>query len=254
MTITSDNYEEWFYRYAEGELDAEQRAAVEAFAAQHPDLAEELALYSPSLKMEAEPMVYADKESLMRTQPRAIVLWRWAAAACTAGILLAGVWQFGFGGYEESPMVAKVTLPQPSMTRTYTATPAPTAQAEAVAATIKRSTVAKPTTRVPSPTLSEPAREDGTAPAPQPTAEEVEPQADMTQTEPTTAAEPVVVIHHEIYVTASAEPVIVQEESFPDTPESGIEGLRALGRGFTARLRAEALQVESKARVALASL
>ena len=50
MTITSDNYESWFYRYSEGELNAEQRAAVEAFAAQHPDLAEELTLYDPSLK------------------------------------------------------------------------------------------------------------------------------------------------------------------------------------------------------------
>ena len=51
MTITSDNYESWFYRYSEGELNAEQRAAVEAFAAQHPDLAEELTLYDPSLKL-----------------------------------------------------------------------------------------------------------------------------------------------------------------------------------------------------------
>ena len=53
MTITTDNYELWFYRYCEGELDERERREVEAFAAQHPALAEELSLYDPGLKLQA---------------------------------------------------------------------------------------------------------------------------------------------------------------------------------------------------------
>ena len=67
-------------------------------------------------------------------------------------------------------------------------------------------------------------------------------------------AEPVVIVHNEVYVVASTEPEIVQEETFTDQPEGTIESLRAFGRGLTARLRAGALRAEGNARVALASL
>ena len=40
MIITTDNYEEYFYQYCEGGLTDKERAIVEAFAAQHPKLAE----------------------------------------------------------------------------------------------------------------------------------------------------------------------------------------------------------------------
>ena len=92
MTITPNNYEEYFYRYCEGELTAEERAAVEAFAAQHPELAEELSLYDPALKLEEPPMAYPDKESLMHHKAKVLPLWRWAAAACVAAVLISGVW------------------------------------------------------------------------------------------------------------------------------------------------------------------
>ena len=84
MTITTDNYELWFYRYCEGELDERERREVESFAAQHPALAEELSLYDPGLKLQAPPMVYADKEHLMHREQRVVPLWRWAVAACLA--------------------------------------------------------------------------------------------------------------------------------------------------------------------------
>lgn len=72
MTITTDNYEEYFYQYCEGELNAEERAAVEAFAAQHPNLAEELSLYDPALKLVESPMPYPDKGGLMRHEAKVV--------------------------------------------------------------------------------------------------------------------------------------------------------------------------------------
>ena len=92
MIITTDNYEEYFYRYCEGELTAEERAAVEAFAAQHPYLAEELTLYDPALKLEEDPLPYPDKGGLMRHEGKVLPLWRWAAAACVATVMIGGVW------------------------------------------------------------------------------------------------------------------------------------------------------------------
>ena len=52
--VTIDNYEYFFYQYAEGLLTEAERADVEAFARQHPDLAEELSLYDPAVKAEAK--------------------------------------------------------------------------------------------------------------------------------------------------------------------------------------------------------
>lgn len=92
MTITTDNYELYFYRYAEGELNAQERTAVEAFAAQHPELAEELALYDPQLKLEEQPMACPNKEQLLHREAKVLPLWRWAAAACVVALLVGGVW------------------------------------------------------------------------------------------------------------------------------------------------------------------
>ena len=110
MIITTDNYEEYFYHYCEGELNAEERAAVEAFAAQHPDLAEELSLYDPALKLEETPMPYPGKEGLMRHEAKLVPLWRWVAAACVAAVLLGGVWMLwpDGGQVEQGAVVAEL--------------------------------------------------------------------------------------------------------------------------------------------------
>ena len=115
MTITTDNYEEYFYRYCEGEMTAGERAAVEAFATQHPDLAEELSLYDPALKLEESPMPYPDKEGLMRHEAKVLPLWRWAAAACVAAILLGGVWLLwpDGGQVEQGAVVAELNQDTP---------------------------------------------------------------------------------------------------------------------------------------------
>ena len=106
--VTIDNYEYFFYQYAEGLLTEAERADVEAFARQHPDLAEELSLYDPAVKAEAAPELFPDKESLLRHEPVRLPVWRWAAAACVAGLLLVGVWQFA-GRSLQQPIVAELT-------------------------------------------------------------------------------------------------------------------------------------------------
>ena len=126
MIITTDNYEEYFYRYCEGELTAEERAAVEQFAAQHPELAEELSLYDPTLKLEEPPMVYPDKESLLRREIKVLPIFQhtpslrvtpfkrgWAVAACVAAVLIGGVWLMWPNGKPTEPtgMVAQMRQP-----------------------------------------------------------------------------------------------------------------------------------------------
>ena len=106
--VTIDNYEYYFYQYAEGLLTEAERADVEAFAQQHPDLAEELSFYDPAVKAEAAPELFPDKESLLRHEPVRLPVWRWAAAACVAGLLLVGVWQFA-GRSSQQPIVAELT-------------------------------------------------------------------------------------------------------------------------------------------------
>lgn len=119
MIITTDNYEEYFYRYCEGELTAEERAAVERFAAQHPGLAEELSLYDPALILEETPLPYPDKESLMHHEGKVLPLWRWAAAACVAAVLIGGVYLMWPNDKptEQTGMIAQnrqpVTAPKP---------------------------------------------------------------------------------------------------------------------------------------------
>lgn len=254
MTITTDNYELWFYRYCEGELDERERREVEAFAAQHPALAEELSLYDPGLKLQAAPMVYADKEHLMHREQRVVPLWRWAVAACLAAAAVAGVWRLTLTGTPEGPMVAQATLPQPLPEKLpATATETTIAVDDAAPTAAKRPRVHTPA-RVS--TLSATPAE-GTQPAPAADVVAAEPATPMAEA-PLPAVpfkdEPTVVIHHEIYVVAEAEPVTVEEDTATAEPESGLESLFALGRSLGARLRAERLKVQGEARVALASL
>ena len=265
MTITSDNYESWFYRYSEGELNAEQRAAVEAFAAQHPDLAEELTLYDPSLKLQpSAPMAYADKESLLHRPPAVVSLWRWAAAACAVGVMLAGVWFFTPSGEPDSPLIAETHLQQHLSHQG--GEPSPTTEGAPTADQATHSPTLTPK-QAPLPAQTavrhrSPKRAStAVRKQPQPTSDNASlpteaalPLPETPTAEALADAEPVIIVHNEVYVVASTEPEIVQEETFTDQPEGAIESLRAFGRGLTARLRAGALRAEGNARVALASL
>ena len=91
MTITTNNYEEWLYRYCEDLLDAEQRAAVEAFLAKHPEAAADAALYDPNLRLESTCEECPNKEQLLRHEP-ARIGWKWTIAASIALLISAGLW------------------------------------------------------------------------------------------------------------------------------------------------------------------
>lgn len=92
-TINENNYELWLLRYAEQELTAQEQEAVEQWLAQHPEAAEELALYN------AAPRLQRDETIHYAARPRqASTLWpvvrRWAAAAIVAAVLLTSVLLF----------------------------------------------------------------------------------------------------------------------------------------------------------------
>ena len=63
--LTRDNYEEAFLLYIDEELTADQKAAVEAFAALHPDLQEELHLLMDTKLPALENVAVMDKSFLM---------------------------------------------------------------------------------------------------------------------------------------------------------------------------------------------
>src|SRR5687768_13209134 len=61
--ITLENYEEWFLLYVDEELNAEEKAAVEAFAVRHPHLQEELDLLCGT-RLPAETLKLENKSEL----------------------------------------------------------------------------------------------------------------------------------------------------------------------------------------------
>lgn len=253
MTITTDNYESWFYRYSEGELTERERMEVEAFIAGHPELAGELKLYDPDLRLQAVPMVFADKESLMRHERKVVPLWRWAVAASVVGAMVVGTWLFAFNREAESPLVAQATVQQPQPAQpAATATPAP--------ATTPAPAVAKPRTiQTPPPSASPKVLQPQTivaeaASAAMPT-ELDNPDIDVVPSETPAESQPTVVIHHEIYAVATTDEDTVEESiAYYFEPESGIESLLSLGRGIGTQLRAKTLRARGSAKQLLASL
>ena len=66
MNINRHNYEEFFLLYADNELPADQRRAVEDFVDQNPDLKEEFNLLN-ELHLEPDTTIFFDhKESLLK--------------------------------------------------------------------------------------------------------------------------------------------------------------------------------------------
>lgn len=67
MNITRHNYEEFFLLYVDNELSIVQRKAVEAFVEENPDLRTELVMLQQSILPANEPVVFMNKELLLRT-------------------------------------------------------------------------------------------------------------------------------------------------------------------------------------------
>jgi hypothetical protein len=101
--ITTDNYEALLLQYHEGLLDEGQQREVETFLREHPDIEQEYRLYYSDEPIVTPPDVqYQYKDALKRHPVRALVWWRWGAAACIAvlfatAVLLRSPSQTGIG-------------------------------------------------------------------------------------------------------------------------------------------------------------
>lgn len=116
--IDNTNYELWLLRYAEGDLGADERAAVEAWLAGHPEAAAELALYREAPRLERDASVQYVATPLQPTAPHPLwpLLARWSAAAAVIAALMLPALRMGglatLPPQEEAPqMIAEATLP-----------------------------------------------------------------------------------------------------------------------------------------------
>lgn len=73
MNINRNNYEEFFLLYADGELSAKEKQAVEQFIKDNPDVANELKMLMQT-KFDNDGIVFTDKNLLYKTDDAAINL------------------------------------------------------------------------------------------------------------------------------------------------------------------------------------
>lgn len=95
LEIDVDNYESYFARYVDDELNPLEREAVEKFVLQHPETQPSFewmqkAKVKPDLEIIFEPKSLLYRKEETERKPVWIFPMRWAAAA--ALILLAGIW------------------------------------------------------------------------------------------------------------------------------------------------------------------
>ena len=94
-TIDNNNYELWLLRYAEGELTAAEREAVETWLASHPEAAEELALYGEAPRLERDETVRYAAVSQQHTAPLWPAFLRRSAAAAVVVALMVPALRMG---------------------------------------------------------------------------------------------------------------------------------------------------------------
>ncbi len=100
MTTIDNNYEMWLLRYAEDELTADERVAVEAWLAEHPEAAEELALYNEAPRLEADERIHYKVAPVRPLWPAVL---RWSAAAAVVVALMVPALRMGTMDTLESP-------------------------------------------------------------------------------------------------------------------------------------------------------
>jgi len=89
--VNMHNYEEYILLYADGELDEAGAAALQLFLKEHPELQQELDMYSQLKLVPDEALVFAGKEQLLKKEPKTIRLvpgWMYGAAASLALIVV----------------------------------------------------------------------------------------------------------------------------------------------------------------------
>ena len=104
-TIDNNNYELWLLRYAEGELNAEERSAVDTWLQGYPDAAEELALYSEAPRLERDKSVRYVAVPRQHTLPLWPALLRYSAAAAIVLVLMLPALRMGTMDRMETPVI-----------------------------------------------------------------------------------------------------------------------------------------------------
>lgn len=91
--VNMENYEEYMLLYADGELSKEEEQALLDFVALHPKLKAELDAYAATRLQPDMEVVFADKESLIKTAGggRTMTLGNWKAYAAAACLLVFAV-------------------------------------------------------------------------------------------------------------------------------------------------------------------
>lgn len=110
-TIDNNNYELWLLRYAEGDLTAGERSAVESWLSSHPDAAEELALYNEAPRLEKDESVRYGATPLHRPMPLWPAVLRFGAAAAVVLLLMLPAMRMGIMDRMEAPLFVAENRP-----------------------------------------------------------------------------------------------------------------------------------------------
>lgn len=121
--VNMENYEEYMLLYADRELTPEQEQALLDFVAAHPELKPELEAYAATRLQPDETLVFAEKETLIKTEPGGRTVWLggWKTYAAAAGVILFIVlFSINRPGKEDVPpvIVKKETVTAPVTTPT----------------------------------------------------------------------------------------------------------------------------------------
>lgn len=117
-TINDSNYELWLLRYAEQELTPEERKVVEAWLTEHPEAAEELALYNEAPRLSGDESVRYGAAVPNGALPLWPAVLRWCAAAAVVAALMVPVLRIDDGNVMEQAHEGLVAAAQPSVTET----------------------------------------------------------------------------------------------------------------------------------------
>lgn len=110
-TIDNNNYELWLLRYAEDDLNAGERAAVESWLSSHPDAAELLTLYNEAPRLEKNESVRYGATPLHRPMPLWPAVLRFGAAAAVVLLLMLPAMRMGIMDTMEAPLFVAENRP-----------------------------------------------------------------------------------------------------------------------------------------------